>query len=129
VKPDTGNPAPASSVPRRGEIYYVDLDPVVGSEQGGIRPGLVIQNDISNERSPVVIVAIITSRMASRSYPYDVRITPDESALPRLSRVMLNQIRTVDKRRLGERVGALSAERMAAVDDAIRVSLGLIPLS
>jgi mRNA interferase MazF len=116
------------SYPRRGELYYVELDPVIGSEQGGRRPALVIQNDIGNQHSPVVIVAAVTSRPAVRDRPTDVSIQPGSSGLEVSSRVMLNQIRTVDKRRLRRRVGELTAGEMAQVDQAIRISLGLVSL-
>jgi mRNA interferase MazF len=114
--------------PRRGEVWFADLDPVIGSEQGGHRPALIVQNDVSNEYSPVVIVSVITTHMASRSYPYDVRLALGAAGLDRPSRVMLNQIRTVDKQRLGRYVGRLTDDEMQQVDDAIRVSLGLVPL-
>src|SRR5262249_48879898 len=118
----------ASSYPRRGEIYYVDLDPVLGSEQGGRRPSLVIQNDVGNQYSPVVIIAAITSRPSARDRPTDVRIQPGVSGLEVPSRVLLNQIRTIDKRRLRRRAGEVTPAELALVDDAIRVSLGLVPL-
>jgi mRNA interferase MazF len=120
--------SPNAAYPRRGEVWYVELDPVVGSEQGGRRPALVIQNDVSNQHSPVTIVAIITSQLASRPYPYDVYLAPGVSGLTRTSRVMLNQVRTVDKQQLGRRVGELTGEEMEQVDEAIRVTLGLVPL-
>ena len=120
-------PASESGHPKRGEIYFENFDPVVGRDQGGRRPCLIIQNDVSNEHSPVVIVALITSRLGSRSYPYDVVITPEESGLPQTSRVLLNQLRTIDKHRLGTLAGTLAAEKMAEVDEAVRVSLGLLP--
>jgi len=116
------------TVPRRGDILYTALDPVVGSEQGGIRPCVVIQNDISNEHSPVVIVAALTSRPPRRRRPTDVRVTSESSGLSVPSRVLLNQIRTVDKSRLGRCVGRLSEEELAAVDEALRISLGLVPV-
>ena len=116
-----------NKTPNRGDIYYTDLYPVVGSEQGGHRPALVIQNNVSNEHSPVVIIAAITVRLLSRPYDTDVEVAPDESGLRVRSRIMLNQIRTVDKQRLGRYVGAVDAETLAQVDEAIRISLGLIP--
>ena len=114
--------------PWRGDIFYVDLEPVKGSEQGGRRPCLVIQNDVSNVYSPVVIVAAITSRPARRDRPTDVPIAPETSGLELPSRVLLNQIRTIDKTRLSRRVGRVTDEELALVDEAIRVSLGLTPL-
>ncbi len=119
---------PLSYFPRRGDVYHAELDPVRGSEQGGRRPCLVIQNDIGNEHSPVTIVTAISSRHLSRAYPTDVTIGAGEGGLPIPSRAILNQIRTVDKQRLGRRLGHLSDERMAEVDQAIRVSLGLVTL-
>jgi mRNA interferase MazF len=126
--PTNSSPAAGPAFPRRGAIYYVDLDPIVGSEQGGRRPALVIQNDIGNEFSPVVIVAAVTSHLAVRARPTDVAIEPGSSGLRTHSRILLNQIRTIDKRRLGRFVGELLPEDMARVDEAIRVSLGLVPL-
>lgn len=113
---------------RRGDVFTTDLDPVQGSEQGGRRPCLVIQNDVSNAASPVVIVAAITSRPAKRERPTDVPLAPETSGLDLPSRALLNQIRTIDKRRLGRYVGHLTDNEMAQVDDAIRISLGLVPL-
>ena len=118
-----------SAVPvRRGQIYFASPDPVVGSEQGGRPPVLVLQNDAGNQHSPVTIVASITSTPAQAPRPTDVHITPDESGLPLPSRVLLNQIRTLDKRRLAGLVGQLPPARMEEVDQALRVSLGLVPL-
>ena len=114
--------------PLRGEIYYADLDPVVGSEQGGRRPVLILQNDIGNEHSPVTIAASITSAPARLSRPTDVLISGESSGLAKPSRVLLNQIKTLDKRRLGRKIGRLSTEQMKQVDEAVRISLGLIPL-
>ena len=121
-------PSDPSAFPRRGELYYVDLDPVIGSEQGGHRPVLVIQNDVGNEYSPVVIVAALTSRPAARARPTDVLLSQGSSGLQATSRVLLNQIRTIDKRRLGRAIGQLTPEEMARIDEAIKISLGLIPI-
>jgi len=118
----------ASSFPRRGEIYYLDLDPVLGSEQGGRRPTLIVQNDVGNQYSPVVIVAALTSRPPARNRPTDVLIQPGPSGLQAPSRVLLNQIRTVDKRRLGRYIGRISPPEMLQIDDAIKISLGLSPV-
>src|SRR5438874_4584497 len=103
LPPDTPATPPAdpeapagASHPRRGEIHYVELDPVIRSEQGERRPALIIQNDVGNQYSPVVIVAAITSRPARRTRPTDVSIEPGASGLETPSRVMLNQVRTVD---------------------------------
>lgn len=119
---------PGARFPQRGDIYYVNFDPVIGSEQGGRRPALIIQNDPSNQVSPVVIVAAITSKKTSRHRPTNIPIEPGESGLTILSTIMLNQIRTVDKQRIGRYVGRLNAEQMEQVDGAIRISLGLVPV-
>ena len=124
-------PSPTTSTPsfpQRGALYFVDLDPTIGSEQGGHRPALIIQNDIGNQYSPVVIVATITSRPGAKPHPTDVWIQPRTSGLDTPSRVLLNQIRTLDKRRLGRYVGYLTADEMTQIDEAIKLSLGLIPL-
>ena len=115
-----------TSSPRRGEIYFADLDPVVGSEQAGRRPVLILQNDISNQHSPVTIVAGITSAPMKLSRPTDVAILPGESGLAKPSRVLLNQIKTLDKRRLERRVGTLTALEMRQVERAILISLGML---
>lgn len=109
---------------RRGEICYADLGPVRGSEQGGIRPVVVIQNDIGNRFSPTTIVAASTSRIEG-PYPLQVLISAAEGGLPKDSLVLLNQIRTLDKGRLGRREGRLGDEKMADVDAALHESLGL----
>jgi mRNA interferase MazF len=112
---------------RRGEIWTVDLEPVVGSEQGKARPGLIIQNDIGNQYSPVLIVAEITSGDDAR-YDVQVEVKAPEGGLRHNSIVLLNQIRTIDKRRVGRYWGRLSAQTMQRVDEAIKISLGLVPL-
>ena len=109
---------------QRGEIYLVDWNPARGSEQAGIRPALVIQNDIGNRYSPTTIVAAISSAPA-RGYPFHVRISPEESGLPQDSVVKLEQIMTVSKERLVRKLGELPEARMAEVDQAIHRSLGL----
>lgn len=114
--------------PRRGELYYADLDPVLGSEQGGRRPVLVLQNDVGNEHSPVTIVASVTSAPAKVARPTDVPVMSTVSGLTAPSRILLNQIRTLDKRRLGRRLGQLAPEEMAQVEEALKVSLGMVPL-
>ena len=126
--PEDSNRQAAPSFPRRGELYYVDLDPTIGSEQGGHRPALIIQNDVGNQYSPVLIVAALTSRPAARVRPTDVLIAPGDSGLQTSSRVLLNQIRTIDKRRVGRYIGRISPDEMGGIDEAIRISLGLIPL-
>jgi len=110
---------------RRGEIWWVEFDPVRGSEQGGTRPALVLQNDVGNSASTVTIVAAITSRFR-RAYPFQVAISPDESGLDRPSLVLLNQWRTVDKVRLLRRAGQLAPERMLEIERAIKHSLGMV---
>ena len=110
---------------RRGDIFYADLSPVVGSEQGGIRPVLIVQNDVGNRYSPTVIAAAITSRMGKNKLPTHIDIYADRVGLAKDSVVLLEQVRTIDKQRLGEKMGHLDAETMNAVDDAISISLGL----
>ena len=110
---------------KRGDIVLVNLDPVVGSEQGKIRPALVIQNDIGNIYSPTTIVAPITSKVFDKEFPTNVQITPADSGLERNSTVLLNQIRTIDKSRIVKKVGKLNAELMKKINLAIRASLEL----
>ena len=110
---------------KRGDIYYADLSPVVGSEQGGIRPVLIVQNDVGNRYSPTVIAAAITSRMGKTKLPTHIDIYADRVGLQKDSVVLLEQVRTIDKQRLGEKMGHLDAATMNAVDDAITISLGL----
>ncbi len=110
---------------RRGEIYYADLSPVVGSEQGGIRPVLIVQNDIGNKHSPTVIAAAITSKQDKASLPTHIRVDAVSGGLSRDSVVLLEQIRTIDKRRLKERMGCLDNGSMGKVDEAISISFGL----
>lgn len=112
---------------RRGEIWTVDLEPVIGSEQGKARPALIIQNDIGNEYSPVLIVAALTSGERAR-YDVQVEVKAPEGGLHNNSIVLLNQIRTIDKRRIGRYWGRLSTQTMQQVDEAIRISLGLVPI-
>ena len=110
---------------KRGDIYYADLSPVVGSEQGGLRPVLIIQNDIGNRYSPTVIAAAITSRMEKNKLPTHIEVYAARVGLPRDSVILLEQIRTLDKRRLRERIGHLGEEEMQRVNEAISVSFGL----
>jgi len=110
---------------KRGDIFLANLEPVRGSEQGGIRPCLVIQNDISNKHSPVIIIAAITSKKFSKEFPTNVFISKKDSKLDRDSTILLNQIRTIDKLRLIKRVSTLENLLMKIVDSAIRISLGL----
>ena len=110
---------------RRGDIYYADLRPVVGSEQGGVRPVLVIQNDMGNRHSPTIICAAITSKMNKAKLPTHVEICARDYGILKDSVILLEQIRTIDKSRLRERVSHLSDEIMSKIDWAILVSLGL----
>lgn len=110
---------------KRGDIYYADLSPVIGSEQGGVRPVLIIQNDIGNKYSPTVICAAITSRMNKAKLPTHIEIDARRCQIIKDSVILLEQIRTIDKRRLKDLIGHLDKERMKKVDEAIRVSLSL----
>lgn len=110
---------------KRGDIYYADLSPVVGSEQGGIRPVLIIQNDVGNRYSPTVICAAITSRMNKAKLPTHIEIDSRRCQIMKDSVILLEQIRTIDKQRLKDMIGHLDKERMRSVDEAIRVSLTL----
>ena len=112
---------------KRGDIYYADLSPVVGSEQGGLRPVLIVQNDIGNRYSPTVIAAAITSKLGKAKLPTHIDIHADRVGLSRDSIVLLEQIRTLDKRRLREKMGHLDDAMMAEVNRAITVSFGLTP--
>ena len=110
---------------KRGDIYYADLSPVVGSEQGGLRPVLIIQNDVGNRYSPTVIAAAITSRMGKNRLPTHIDIHADKVGLAKDSVVLLEQIRTLDKKRLKEKMGHLDESLMREVNTAIAVSFGL----
>ena len=111
--------------PRRGEIYLVDFDPTVGHEIRKTRPAVVIQNDVSNQYSPITIVAAISSQFSDPPFPREVVIEPEESGLPKRSAVIVNQIRSVDRLRLQEGLGRLSRPSMERLDEAIKISLGL----
>ena len=113
------------NIVRRGEIYYADLSPVVGSEQGGMRPVLIVQNDTGNKHSPTVIAAAITSKMDKAKLPTHIELSARSYGLSRDSVVLLEQIRTIDKSRLRERMGQLDESTMTKVDNAIAVSFGL----
>ena len=115
-------------VVKRGDIFYADLSPVVGSEQGGIRPVLVIQNDVGNKFSPTVIIAAITSQINKAKLPTHLEITADEYGLSKDSVILLEQIRTIDKRRLRERIGHLDEESMEKIGEGLSISLGLMDL-
>ena len=110
---------------KRGDIYYADLSPVVGSEQGGVRPVLIVQNDIGNRYSPTVIAAAITSQQSKAKLPTHIPIEADGCGLSRDSVVLLEQIRTLDKRRLKEKMGSINEGAMSRVDNAISISFGL----
>ena len=112
-------------VVKRGDIFYADLSPVIGSEQGGIRPVIIIQNDIGNRYSPTVIIAAITSQINKAKLPTHVEISSEAYGLNRDSVVLLEQIRTLDKRRLKEKIGHMTADDMKKVDKALAVSLNL----
>lgn len=110
---------------KRGDIYYADLSPVVGSEQGGIRPVLIVQNDVGNKYSPTVIAAAITSQQDKSNLPTHINLSAAGSGLSKDSIVLLEQVRTIDKARLKEKMGALDNKAMNMVDKAISVSFGL----
>jgi mRNA interferase MazF len=110
---------------KRGDIFYADLSPVVGSEQGGIRPVLIVQNDIGNKYSPTVIAAAITSQRDKTKLPTHIEVTASSCGLAKDSIVLLEQIRTLDKRRLKERMGMLDEASMGQIDKALSVSFGL----
>jgi len=113
---------------RRGDIFFADLSPVVGSEQGGTRPVLVLQNDIGNQYSPTTIVAAITSQISKAKLPTHVEVTASNSGLEKDSVILLEQIRTIDKSRLKEKVTSLNDELMDKVAQAAEISLGLIEI-
>jgi len=110
---------------KRGDIFYADLSPVVGSEQGGLRPVLIVQNDVGNKYSPTVIAAAITSRVGKTKLPTHIDIHADRVGLARDSVVLLEQIRTIDKKRLREKMGHLDESMMNEVNNAIGISFGL----
>ena len=110
---------------KRGEIYYADLSPVVGSEQGGIRPVLIVQNDVGNRHSPTVIAAAITSQKDKAKLPTHISVQAATCGLTKDSIVLLEQIRTIDTRRLKDRMGALDPPSMTRVDNALQISFGL----
>ncbi len=110
---------------KRGDIILADLEPVRGSEQGGIRPVLIIQNNISNRYSPVIIIAAITSKIFEKEYPNNVFLSKIDSGLDKDSTILLNQIRTIDKSRIIRKLSSLTYDIMRRVDLAIRISLGL----
>jgi len=116
------------TLPKRGEIYLVNFDPTVGSEIQKTRPALILQNDISNQHSPITIVAALTSQFDSELYPTEVLINPPEGGLSYPSVVLLNQIRSIDRQRLIRRLGLISDQLLDKINSAIQISLGLIDL-
>ena len=112
---------------RKGDIFFADLSPVVGSEQGGVRPVLVVQNDVGNRFSPTIIVAAVTSQMNKAKLPTHVPISADGNGLSRDSVVLLEQLRTIDKKRLREHIGTVGTNVINVVDEALSVSLGIDP--
>ena len=110
---------------KRGEINYADLSPVVGSEQGGMRPVLIVQNDVGNKHSPTVIAAAITSQQDKTELPTHIKVDADDCGLSKNSIVLLEQVRTIDKQRLRERMGSLGSGAMNRIDRALSVSFGL----
>lgn len=114
------------SVFKRGEIYYADLSPVIGSEQGGVRPVLIIQNDVGNKFSPTVIVCAVTSRITKAKLPTHVEIPAGKYGLNKDSVILLEQMRTLDKKRLKSRVGEIDGTAMRRVERATLISLGFV---
>lgn len=132
-KPEIRYPFPGENIRRsvmdvtvkRGEIYYADLSPVVGSEQGGVRPVLIVQNDVGNKYSPTVIAAAITSQKEKSKLPTHIELDSEHCGLSRDSVVLLEQIRTIDKKRLKEKMGSLDTSSMYEVNKALSISFGL----
>ena len=110
---------------KRGDIYYADLSPVIGSEQGGIRPVLVVQNDVGNKYSPTVIAAAITSQINKAKLPTHIEVDAQSYGLSKDSVILLEQVRTIDKKRLKEKIGRIDPEMMDRVNDALSISFGL----
>jgi mRNA interferase MazF len=110
---------------KRGDIYYADLSPVVGSEQGGVRPVLIVQNNMGNRYSPTVIAAAITSQQTKANIPTHILIESETSGLQKNSVVLLEQVRTIDKKRLREKMGSINPSTMSRIDEAISISMGL----
>ena len=110
---------------RRGDIFYADLSPVIGSEQGGLRPVLIVQNDVGNRYSPTVIAAAITSKMGKTKLPTHIDVSAPDVGLAKDSVILLEQIRTLDKKRLREKMGILNKSDMYKIDKALSVSFGL----
>ena len=110
---------------KRGELYYADLSPNYGSEQGGVRPVLVVQNDIGNKYSPTIIAAAITSKLDKARLPTHIELSATDYGLTKDSVILLEQIRTIDKRRFKERIGELPLSIMRRVNDGLKISLGV----
>ena len=110
---------------KRGDVFYADLRPVVGSEQGGVRPVLIVQNDVGNKYSPTVICAAITSKLNKAKLPTHIELSSEKYGLMKDSVILLEQIRTIDKRRLKEKIGKLDADMMVRVDKALFISFGM----
>ena len=110
---------------KKGDLYFADLSPVTGSEQGGVRPVLVVQNDVGNKYSPTIIVAAITSKKNKADLPTHVAIDADGNGLSKNSIILMEQLRTIDKRRLKERIGTTDKTRLPEVNEALSVSLGI----
>lgn len=115
-----------SVIVKRGDVYFADLSPVVGSEQGGVRPVLIIQNDIGNRFSPTVVVAAITAQIQKAKLPTHVEIDAKRYGFERDSVILLEQIRTIDKQRLTDKITHLDEEMMKHVEDALGISLGMV---
>ena len=113
---------------KKGDLFFADLSPVVGSEQGGVRPVLVVQNDVGNKYSPTIIVAAVTSQTGKAKLPTHVELKATQGGLSKNSVVLLEQLRTIDKQRLKERIGSLSDSQLPAVDEALGVRLGIANL-
>ncbi|NLM05995.1 MAG: type II toxin-antitoxin system PemK/MazF family toxin [Tissierellia bacterium] len=110
---------------KRGDIFYADLSPVVGSEQGGLRPVLVVQNDVGNKYSPTIIICAITSQINKAKLPTHLEVSAKQYGLQKDSVILMEQIRTIDKKRLKEKLGSVSAKKMLEVDNCLKVSLAL----
>lgn len=113
---------------KRGDIYYADLSPVIGSEQGGVRPVLVIQNDVGNRYSSTTIVSAITAKIDKAKLPTHIEISGEEYGLSKDSVVLLEQIRTIDKKRLRKKIGVFDEDMMKKVDEGLRISLSLVEI-
>jgi mRNA interferase MazF len=113
---------------KRGDIFYADLSPVIGSEQGGVRPVLIVQNDVGNKYSPTVIAAAITSQINKAKLPTHIEISAQEYGLIKDSVILLEQIRTIDKKRLREKIGHLDDDLMDKVNEALGISFGLMDI-